>query len=416
MTSIAERDTLVEAAGEPVWLADFCEASDVCPAIGPRRFLHAGPPIEIQELTGPSRGAVIAGLLLEGEADSPEDAARMLDDGGVEITSCHAVGAVGALAGVVTPHTPVVVVEDSTGRRCFSPLNEGLGKATRFGNYDESSIQRLRWMGDVLAPALAGALRETEAIDVLEIQAEGLRRGDECHNRNVACVALLGMQLAAPVVATSPRDVAGAVLRELASNVHFFLSVSIAAAKLVADRVDDTAPPGIVTAIAANGRTIGIRVSGLPGQWFEALAHLPERITLREGFTRSDASPLLGDSAVAETMGLGASAFTSSPVLAQRLGMPFRDAERIVADLRRVCLIDHPRYLLPTEGLRGSPFAISVERVVETGVLPTFSAGFAHRHPGGGPVAAGLTSVPLEVFHLAQAGLGQSSAVSRAEP
>src|SRR5262249_6200822 len=135
-------------------------AAEVCAEIGPRRFLHAGPPIEPGDVVGPARGAILGALVFEGEAPDVAAAATLLDGGGVSLLSCHEVGGVGAMAGVVCPHMPVVVVETGSGRRTFAPVNEGLGKALRFGAHDDGVLARLGWLRDVAAPLLAEALAD----------------------------------------------------------------------------------------------------------------------------------------------------------------------------------------------------------------------------------------------------------------
>lgn len=61
----------------------------------------------------------------------------------------------------------------------------------RYGSYDEGTLSRLRWLGDVLAPALDEAVRRSDPLDLIALVAEGLRRGDDCHNRLVATSAAL---------------------------------------------------------------------------------------------------------------------------------------------------------------------------------------------------------------------------------
>jgi hypothetical protein len=59
------------------------------------------------------------------------------------------------MAGVISPTMPVVVVENvASGTRAHATLNEGLGKVLRFGAYDQSVLERLRWFVNVLGPAL----------------------------------------------------------------------------------------------------------------------------------------------------------------------------------------------------------------------------------------------------------------------
>ena len=188
---------------EFVYVLDFCAASEATDEVARRRYLHAGPPLDPRDATGPMRGALIAGLLYEGEATSSHDAEQIIDRGEVDLLPCHQAGGVGALAGIVTPNVPVVRVESNSGRRAFAPINEGLGKATRFGNYDQETVRRLGWLKEVFAPALSRAVAACEPIDIVELQAEGLRRGDECHNRNVASSAQLLMILATAIVETA---------------------------------------------------------------------------------------------------------------------------------------------------------------------------------------------------------------------
>ena len=56
-------------------------ARDVLPGMGSRTFLHAGPPIEWADMSGPLRGAIIGAVLLEGLAEDPDDAVRRAQAG-----------------------------------------------------------------------------------------------------------------------------------------------------------------------------------------------------------------------------------------------------------------------------------------------------------------------------------------------
>ncbi len=64
------------------------------------------------------------------------------------------------MAGVVSPSMWVFVLRDEAHQTSsWCTLNEGLGKVLRYGAYAPDVIDRLRWMGGVLGPALAAALR-----------------------------------------------------------------------------------------------------------------------------------------------------------------------------------------------------------------------------------------------------------------
>ena len=89
------------------------------------------------------------------------------------------------MAGVVSPSMWAWVLRDEThGNTSWCTLNEGLGKVLRYGAYAPEVIDRLRWMGDVLGPALAAALRATGPVDVKALVGQMVQMGDEGHNRN----------------------------------------------------------------------------------------------------------------------------------------------------------------------------------------------------------------------------------------
>ena len=158
----------------PVTATGVRRADEVCPAVDARRFLHAGPPIALADIVGPVRGAVLGALVFEGQADDVRDAERILARRQIELLPCHDAGGVGAMAGVVTPSMPVVVVGSGNGVTSFAPLNEGLGQALRFGSNDDAVLSRLVWMRDVAAPLLDAAIDDVGGLDIIGLQSEGL--------------------------------------------------------------------------------------------------------------------------------------------------------------------------------------------------------------------------------------------------
>lgn len=381
----------------------FTLAGEVLPQIDERTYLHAGPPIEVGDVVGPMRGAIVGALVLEGQAPGVAEAERLL--GTVRLRPCHDAGAVGAMAGIVCPRMPVVVLEGDDGSRTVAPLNEGLGRALRFGSNDADTVERLRWLGDVVAPALDAALAALEGIDVTALQAEALRRGDECHNRNVAATAAVVAMLAPELIELSiERSTAAEALRFVAGNPHFFLSLSIAAGKVVADAAARTADPGIVTAISANGREIGIRVSGCHDRWFTCDSVVGEP-KLFDGYSLDDACPAMGDSFITETVGLGAFAMSAAPALSRFTGGDPTQSAALVEELRTISRGTSSRFLIPAEGFRGTPLGISVNAVARTGIAPLVNNGLAHVVAGRGQVGAGLTRLPVAPFVAASRAL-----------
>ncbi|MCK5797212.1 MAG: DUF1116 domain-containing protein, partial [Deltaproteobacteria bacterium] len=131
-------------------------AKDTIPGMHDKLFLHAGPPVTWDRMSGPTRGAVMGGLVYEGLAATPEEAQDLAASGEIEFAPCHHYASVGPMAGVVTPRMPVWIVENETfGNRAYCTLNEGLGKVLRYGAYGDEVFKRLRWMEKILAPAMS---------------------------------------------------------------------------------------------------------------------------------------------------------------------------------------------------------------------------------------------------------------------
>src|SRR3989442_3399032 len=75
-------------AAQPV-LVDVRPAIEVVPGMTPDTVLHAGPPIALERMSGPLRGAVVGALVYEGIASTKEDAERFAASGGIRFDPCH---------------------------------------------------------------------------------------------------------------------------------------------------------------------------------------------------------------------------------------------------------------------------------------------------------------------------------------
>lgn len=374
-------------------------AREVMPGIAEgRTLLHAGPPIEVERMCGPMRGALIGAALFEGWAETPDDAMRMLDSGDITVAPCHHHGAVGPMAGVIAPSMPVFVATDlDDGRQAFASLNEGLGKVLRFGAYDSEVITRLTWMRDVLGPVLDRTLVSYGPIDVTSLIGQALSMGDEGHNRNVAATSLLARRLAPTIAELEPNADSVAVLAFLAGNDHFALNISMAAAKLALDVAIGIENSTLVTAMARNGVEFGLRVAGSGTEWFTTPVGPADGLFF-PGYGPNDANPDLGDSAITETLGLGGFAMAASPAITQFVGGTPNDALAATRSMRRITLGPHPAYPLPPLNFAGTPSGIDVLKVLDTGVLPLINTGIAHREAGVGQIGAGIVTAPNEVF------------------
>ncbi len=391
-------------------LAGLGIAREVIPDMGKRMLLHAGPPITWDRMCGPVRGAVIGACLYEGWASSPEKAAQLAVSGGIAFEPCHHHHAVGPMAGIISPSMPVWIIDNAAfGNRAFSTMNEGLGKVLRFGAYAPEVIEKLKWMETALYPALDKAVRSLAGgIDIKALITQALYMGDECHNRNKAGTSLF-LRTVSPALARtcSDRETLARVLEFIDRNDHFFLNLSMPAAKALAEPAEGIEGSTIVTTMARNGTDFGIRVAGLPGRWFTAIAGHVKGLYF-SGFSEADANPDLGDSTITETAGFGGMAMAAAPAIVKFVGGVPQDAIDATLEMYEICHSEHDSFLIPALNFRGTPVGIDVRRVVETGIAPRLNTGIAHKNPGVGQVGAGLLRAPIGCFLQAFAALREA--------
>ena len=375
-------------------------ARDLLPDFGERTILHAGPPIDWADMSGPLRGAVTGAAVYEGLASDPDDAARRAAAGEFEFVPCHERGAVGPMAGVVSASMPMCIVENAArGNRAFCTFNEGLGKVLRYGANDAGVLERLAWIRDVLARVFARALdRLGEPIDLRAMTAQALQMGDEGHNRNRAGTSLLLRELLPALIELDePAADTAAVARFIAGNDHFFLNLTMPASKATADAAAGIERSSIVVAMARNGTEFGVRVSGTGDRWFTGPSGRIDGLYL-PGYGPEDANPDIGDSTITETAGLGGFAMAAAPAIVRFVGGDAEDALDATRAMYDITWAESRGYQIPALGFRGTPLGIDCREVVHTRVLPFVNTGIAHREPGVGQIGAGLVEPPMEAF------------------
>ena len=305
-------------------------------------ILHAGPPIEWERMCGAMRGSVIGLVLWEGWATTPQEAERLMGDGKVRLEPNHHHHGVGPMAGTTSPSLPVWVVENRTsGNRAYCRLAEGF---QQFGQFDAEALGGLvRWR-DVWAPSIRAGLRKLGPIPLKSIIARALQMGDELHNRpNAASSLFANVMGQAMVDADVPKQALLQTMGYLSGNEFLFLGISMAAAKSAVEPLEGIEDSTLVTAMARNGVEFGIRVSGMPGQWFVAPAPAVDGLFL-PGFNRADAGLDMGDSAITETVGWGGFVLGGAPgILALTGGTP-EEALRISRDMRDITAGLSPDY------------------------------------------------------------------------
>ena len=391
---------------EPV-LIDVQRAGDVIEGLEEKMILHSGPPIEWARMCGPMRGAICGIAVFEGWAANLDDAEKAAAAGEFSFHPNHHFGAVGPMTGMTTISQPVVIVENRTfGNRAYSTINEGLGKVMRFGGNDSEVLSRLRWIANVLGPALSTALKSSDGIGLKSIIARGLAMGDEMHQRNVACSTLFLRDISPLLARTATdNDTLAEVLSFIGKNDQFFLNIAMAMGKSMTDPAQGIEASTIVTAMCRNGTDFGVRVSGTGEQWFTAPVEMPTGLYF-PGYSEQDANPDMGDSAIGFAM-------ATSPAVAGFVGAgSASEAANYTNAMYEITAGRNAEWTMPNLDFAGVPTGIDIRKVLQTGATPVINTGIAHKLPGVGQVGAGVVRAPLACFEQALVGLAARMDVS----
>jgi hypothetical protein len=252
---------------EPV-LVDVAPARDVVPGMTESTILTSGAPLEWPQYTGGQRRSILNAALYEGLADSVEAAEKALDSGRITVHSTQQHQCIGSVAGIYTASMPVLVVRDETyGGTAFCNLYEGKSRhRLNYGSYNDEVRDGLQWLQNVIAPVLATAIELHGPIPLKPIMTRALRLGDELHSRNTAASMIFERELTTSFIKMGNTPSAAAVadvLEFFRDNDYTFLRMGMAAAKAIADAAHGVAASTLVTGMAINCLSFGIRISGL---------------------------------------------------------------------------------------------------------------------------------------------------------
>jgi hypothetical protein len=384
--------------GMPV-LTGLDIALNVIPGMKKNLILHSGPPITYNRMCGPTKGAIMGALIYEGIAKDITEAEKIASSGKIEYAPCHKHSAVGPMAGIISPSMPVFIIKNETfGNFAYCTLNEGLGKVLRYGAFGEDVITRLKWMEKILYPTLKKALGKLGSIDLKSMIAQALHMGDEVHNRNRAGTSLFFRAIAPAIMRTTDNfEDAAKVLEFINGNDHFFLNLSMPASKAVLDAARNIKYSSVAVVMARNGTDFGVQLSGTGDKWFTGPAPVPDALYF-PGFSKDDANPDIGDSAITETGGLGGFAIAAAPAIVQFVGGSAKDAINYTLQMYEITAAENNVYQIPYLNFRGTPTGIDVIKVIEKSLTPFIDTGVAHKNPGVGQVGAGVLSAPIEPF------------------
>jgi NifU-like protein involved in Fe-S cluster formation len=395
---------------QPV-LIGFDQAINCVPGMTKTTILHSGPPITFEKMSGPMKGAVTGALVFEGLAKDIEEAYEVAASGQITFAPCHEHNCVGSMAGVTSASMYMHIVENKTyGNIAYTNLSEQMAKILRMGANDQSVIDRLNWMRDVLGPILRDAMKlNTNGIDLRLMLAQALHMGDECHNRNVAGTTLLIQALTPYILETDFTTVQKRqVFDFVASSDYFSGPTWMALSKCALDAAHGIENSTIVTTMARNGVEFGIRVSGMAGNtWFTGPA---QKVVgpMFAGYKPEDSGLDIGDSAITETYGIGGFAMATAPAIVALVGGTVDEAIGFSTKMKEITTTENPNVTIPLLNFMGIATGIDVRKVTQTGIMPVINTAIAHKDPGIGMIGAGITYPPVEAFEKALLSLSEN--------
>ncbi|MGP6140400.1 oxamate carbamoyltransferase subunit AllG family protein [Jeotgalibaca sp. A127] len=406
----ANREAVERITQSQPFLIGFDQAINVVPGMTKKTILHAGPPITWDKMSGPMKGGIAGALVFEGLADNLEEAEELAASGEITFSPCHEHQSVGSMAGITSASMYMHIVENKTyGNIAYTNLSEQLSKVLRMGANDQTVIDRLVWMRDVLGPILRDAMKlNPKGIDLRLLLSQSLHMGDECHNRNIAGTTLLIQALSPYIVMTDyPLEQKKEVFDFVASSDYFSGPTWMALAKCALDAAHGIENSTIVTTMARNGVEFGIRVSGMAGNtWFTG----PSQKVIGPmfaGYKPEDSGLDIGDSAITETYGFGGFAMAAAPAIVPLVGGTVEEAIRYSKDMLTITTAENPSVTIPVLDFMGIPTGIDVRKVLETGTLPIINTAIAHKDAGIGMIGAGITHPPYEAFEKALLAIGE---------
>jgi len=375
---------------QPAWTR-VVRAADAL-SLPPRTLLHAGPPIALRsKLALPLVHSLLLAILFEGWAADVDSARRLLMSAEIDLRPAQDCDCALPLADVLSPSMWLLEVQDLKrgGRKSYSTLPAGEGAVLRLGCLDYQVLQRLRWLNGNLAPGLR-ALIDVEPIDLLELANTALAAGDDCHG-NCSTASRLLLQCLQQRAGAAGME--GDIRDFLEHSVGFFLNFWMAAVKCAVLAAENVAGSSLVTAIGGNGTEFGLKLSGLPTQWFSAAAEAP-LLGRAQAAAQPRALGAIGDSALLDAFGAGAMAVTAQSTR-QSLLQLCRDSGRSLP--QELLPYPHPR-LRQAAAFR---CGLSARRACQLAQTPVISLGVLDRQGERGRLGGGFYFSPLAPFQAA---------------
>jgi hypothetical protein len=382
--------------GTPL-LVGVTTVADVVPGLPGRTLLHCGPPVSYADAPDPLQRSMRAAVVAEGWAGNLAHADSLLARDAVALAPANEHRIVVPMASALSPSAPLYeAVTEAGGTTGYAPISQGPGEVAWFGHATQASIARLVFLREVAAPVISQILAGSGPLDVLALAAQAVQMGDDVHVRTQAATNLL-IRDWLPYLTELGGAASAAFARFLSGNHLFFLTLAMAAARSLTEWAAQVPDASLVTTMARNGTTFGIRLPG-SDRWFVTDAPEVGHALYHPGQGPETSARDIGDSAVLELCGLGAAAAAGSPAVAQLLGGKLSAAAGLTRRLAEVCAGTSSRFKIPVLDNAGTPLGVDVRKVVELGVTPAVTTGILHRWAGTGQTGAGVAEAPLSCF------------------
>merc|ERR1712048_1504538 len=171
----------------------------------------------------------------------------------------------------------------------------------------------------------------------------------------------------------------------------------MAASKAIMDTGMGIEHSSLVTCLARNGSTFGMRLGATGDDWYAAPAPTAEGFFFKN-YTQADAGGDMGDSAITEANGWGSFILSGSLGFLSGLPADVKRAHQITRDNAKIMVGRNPNFPIPSFDFAGAPVGIDVRRVVKTGILPWINTGITHKDAGHRVIGRGQVQPPMEIF------------------
>ena len=382
-------------------LVDLKPAAKAVPGFKENLITHSGPPISWDRMLKVQRIAVMNAARAEGLAETAEQAETRIKRGEILLEPNHNYGNVSGMCGVTTASSPVLIFKDRVhGNTSTDWMQTDM---TSFADKYDHAIAEVRFVKEVLAPVMAETIKHAGGFNIKELLSKGIVMGDELHGSFEATRGVFLNWILPHIVRTDfPKETIGKVGDYFMGNGGRWYcgNLMMGACKVMMDAAKGIKYSTVVTAMARNGVDFGIKVSGLGDKWFLGPAG-PIKGFIFPGFKAEDAAPDIGDSAISESRGFGATALPASPSQARLFGGGLQEAVAHTREMERVCIAEDPLFRIPYMDFKGVPVGIDIRKVIATNTTVKVDTGIAHKDGGYGIIGTGIANAPMEAFKKA---------------